>query len=149
MNATTEEKIKLALEELASGYSCSQVVLRSYCKEFSLDPDLANAIACGFSGGMRCGGTCGAISGAVTILGLYSTSKTKTAAEAKTHCSALLKTFWAELSKKQPAITCKELLGFDICNPEELEKNAEKKKKLCAKIISDVLEVLELCVNDL
>ena len=148
MTTVTEEKLKTALEELSSGYSCSQVIVRAYSNTFSLEQDLANAVACGFSGGMRIGGQCGAISGAIIILGLYSTSKTENAAEAKKHCANLLPTFWAELKTRQAHTNCLEMLGFDMRNPEELQKNAEKKKQLCAKIISDVLEVLEICMQD-
>jgi C_GCAxxG_C_C family probable redox protein len=53
------------------GYSCSQAVLAVFAQDFSLDRDTANRISQGFGGGIaHSDGICGAVSGAIMVIGL-------------------------------------------------------------------------------
>ena len=52
------------------GKNCAQSVLLSLEKYTGLDSDLAVKISSGFGGGIKSGEVCGAISGAVMVLGL-------------------------------------------------------------------------------
>jgi C_GCAxxG_C_C family probable redox protein len=50
-------------------YNCAQAVLGAFCEESGLDINIAFKLANGFGGGIRCGETCGAVSGAVMAIG--------------------------------------------------------------------------------
>ena len=57
-------------EHFAVGCNCAQAVLRCFAEQYGLDADTALRLATGFGVGMGRGGACGAVSGAVMVLGL-------------------------------------------------------------------------------
>lgn len=59
------------MEKFLAGYNCAQAVLYAYCEQLGFDKDKALKLACGFGAGMaRTKEVCGAISGAIMVLGL-------------------------------------------------------------------------------
>ncbi|HQP31462.1 MAG TPA: C-GCAxxG-C-C family protein, partial [Deltaproteobacteria bacterium] len=54
----------------SDGFNCSQAVLTVFAEDFGLERTNALRLACGFGGGMRMGGPCGAVSGACMAIGL-------------------------------------------------------------------------------
>ena len=63
-------KIKEAAERHERGYNCAQAVACCYCEEMGIDEQTVFELTEGFGlgmGGME--GTCGAVSGAVAVLG--------------------------------------------------------------------------------
>lgn len=53
------------------GFACSQAVLATFCERFGLDRHIGLKLAEGFSGGIgRQGLTCGAVTGALMVIGL-------------------------------------------------------------------------------
>lgn len=50
-------------------YNCAQSVLIPFAKEVGLTEAQANALAANFGAGMRHGATCGAVTGALMVLG--------------------------------------------------------------------------------
>jgi C_GCAxxG_C_C family probable redox protein len=53
------------------GFTCSQAVLSVFAKDFGLDRDTALRISQGFGAGIaRTDGICGALSGAIMVIGL-------------------------------------------------------------------------------
>ena len=61
----------LALSRFSEGFSCSQSVLAAFAPELGLDADAALRVSAAFGGGMgRLGDTCGAVTGALMVLGL-------------------------------------------------------------------------------
>lgn len=63
-------KIEKATELFKSGYNCSQAVLGAFGEDFSLSIDTALKIACGLGSGARSAEICGAVSGAILVIGL-------------------------------------------------------------------------------
>ncbi|MHA2282126.1 MAG: C-GCAxxG-C-C family protein, partial [Promethearchaeota archaeon] len=64
-------RIEKAISYFADGFSCSQSILSAFGTDFGLNTELALKIATGFGGGMgRLGGTCGAVTGAIMVIGL-------------------------------------------------------------------------------
>ena len=66
-----ESKVKEAAQRKMCGYNCAQAVACTYCEQAGLDEETAKNLTQGFAVGM--GGsmeaTCGAIIGAVNVLG--------------------------------------------------------------------------------
>lgn len=52
-------------------YNCAQAVLVPFAREAGIDEDVAFRLAFNFARGMRQGSTCGAVSGALMVFGLY------------------------------------------------------------------------------
>lgn len=59
-----------AAELFKSGFNCSQAVLGSFCEEYDVSLEAALKIACGLGSGMRSAEVCGAVSGAILVVGL-------------------------------------------------------------------------------
>jgi C_GCAxxG_C_C family probable redox protein len=93
----------------------------------------------------RMGATCGAVTGAFMAIGLkYGKAKAKDdAARDKTY--ELVREFVNRFQARHGSIICKELLGYDLSNPQEGE--AAKEKGLfdtrCPQFVRDATEMLE------
>ena len=61
-----EKAMKIFYEK----FNCSQAVLGAYADDYGLTVDQAMKVAACFSGGVRKGEVCGAVSGAIMVIGL-------------------------------------------------------------------------------
>ena len=60
-----------AKKQFEKGFLCAPVVFSTYSEQLGLEKALALKIACGFGAGIgRMGRTCGAVTGAVMVIGL-------------------------------------------------------------------------------
>lgn len=145
----TLEKIKQAQEDLQSGYNCAQSIFRQYYKELGISEDLAMKISTGFGGGMRRGHTCGVITGAIMVLGLYFADY-KNNDNAKKDTYKIVRGFTDEFLTIHPSTCCKELIGYDTGNEEERAKASELGlfKELCPKFIETSIILLEKRINN-
>ena len=80
-----ESKVKEAVQRKMCGYNCAQAVACTYCEQAGLDEETVKNLTQGFAVGM--GGsmeaTCGAIIGAVNVLGLINKNPQKTMQSAR------------------------------------------------------------------
>lgn len=121
-------------------------MLSSFGEELGLDRELALKVAGAFGGGMaRMGETCGAVTGALMVIGLKH-GKTKTGDDgAREKTYELVEEFVKRFKSRHGSIVCRELLGCDLSNPEGL-KTARKKglfTTLCPQLVRDATEILE------
>jgi C_GCAxxG_C_C family probable redox protein len=111
-----------------------------------LDRARALRVAGAFGGGMaRMGETCGAVTGAFMAIGLKY-GKTKAEDEgARDKTYELVGEFVARFKDRHGSIVCKELLGYDLSNPQEREAAKEKGlfDTLCPQLVRDATEMLE------
>ena len=49
--------------------NCAQTILRAYAEQLGITGDMAAKLSSNFGGGMKCGLTCGAITGELMVLG--------------------------------------------------------------------------------
>jgi C_GCAxxG_C_C family probable redox protein len=67
----TSGKKEKTIDAFRKGFNCSQAVLSSFSPDLGLEKETALKIACGFGAGMaKLQETCGAVTGAVMVLGL-------------------------------------------------------------------------------
>ena len=135
-----------ALELFSGGYNCAQSVLGAFCEDNGLDLDTALKFATGFGGGgMRYKQTCGAVSGAIMVIGLkcgqYIQGDTKT----KGYCYHKVHEFLDKFKEKYDTVICGELLEID--KNKELEKELERIKLLfksiCPEFVKSAVQILE------
>lgn len=106
-------------------FNCAQSVFAPYAQKFGLDLDIAMKIATPFGGGMgHAGQICGAVSGGLMAIGLFKGIATYDR-EKKYACYEIAKEFQDRFLEIYGDITCPGLLGYDIGDPEELEKVRE------------------------
>ncbi|MFC2133725.1 C-GCAxxG-C-C family protein [Bacteroidota bacterium] len=141
----------MAKKETASalheqGYACSQAVLATFADDLGIDKETAYKISATFGGGIgRTGETCGALTGAIMVLGLKYGSAELPDDLSKKELYETVSYFLDEFKEKHSTTLCKDLLGYDISIPEEYEKVKENgiSNKKCPVFISDAVEILE------
>lgn len=135
-----------ALASFMARFTCSASVFSAFSGDLGLDPGTARKIACGFGAGVsETGNLCGAVSGAVMVIGLKY-GKTEPGDEAATEKTrALVREFIDEFTRRHGSINCTELLGYDLSDPEEYEE-AQKSGlflSLCPELVADASAILE------
>ncbi len=118
MNLTPEVRGDFARANFLSGYGCAQAVLLAFADVTGLDDETAARLASSFGGGMgRMREVCGAVSGALMVLGLVEGYSEPKDAAAKSAHYARVRDF-AERFKarciereKGGSIVCRELLA--------------------------------------
>ena len=109
------DAVQKAVMLFQEGYSCSQAVLAAYADRFGLDEPTALKLAAGFGGGMgQLGETCGALSGAMMVLGLRYGTADAANKTAKNQTYRIMRDLAAEFKLRAGSMTCRDLLGFDM-----------------------------------
>ena len=128
-----------------SGFSCAPAVLAAYCEQFGLERDKALKIATGFGGGMHLGQTCGAVTGAIMVIGLKYGKTKADDNKAKEKTFELVKRLADKFKARYGSIECKALLGCDITTPEGLKEARDKKlfTTICAEYVGTAAEILD------
>jgi C_GCAxxG_C_C family probable redox protein len=142
----TSEKKEKAIETFRNDFNCSQAVLSSFAPGLNLDKDTALKIACGFGGGMgKMQNTCGAVTGAIMVLGLKYGKSSKDDESAKEKTYDLVIRFTGEFKRMNNTINCRELLGYDLNNEDDLKIIEEKNLfgTICEKCVGDAVTILE------
>jgi C_GCAxxG_C_C family probable redox protein len=135
-----------ALASFRSGFTCSSAVFSTFSAELGLDPEAAKKISCGFGAGIsKTGNICGAVSGAIMVIGLKY-GKTKEGDDAATEKTrALVRKFMQEFTERHDSVNCTELLGYNLSKPEEYEKARDSKLFVtkCPELVGDAAAILE------
>jgi C_GCAxxG_C_C family probable redox protein len=121
-------------------------VLSSFGEELGLERELALRVAGAFGGGMaRMGEACGAVTGALMVIGLkYGMTQAKDeAARDKTY--RLTQEFMTRFKARHNSIVCRELLGYDLSSPEGRKAAHDKGlfTTLCPQLVRDAVEIVE------
>ena len=135
-----------AVECFLSGFNCAQAVFSTYCDDLGLETEMAKRIACGFGAGMGyIGETCGAVTGALMLIGLKygKVDVEDNAAKDKTY--EMVQEFTKRFKAINSSVKCKELLGYDLSIPEDLDTVKEKQlfSILCPKFVRDSSEIIQ------
>jgi C_GCAxxG_C_C family probable redox protein len=139
-------KVEQAVSCFEEGFSCAQAVLSAYGPQLGLERELALRVAGAFGGGMgRMGRTCGAVTGALMVIGLQYGKTEADDDETKEVCYNLVGEFVEQFESRHGAITCQELLGYNIGIPEERELAKEQGlfDTLCPRLVRDAAEIVE------
>ena len=117
------EKHEISASEFALGFSCSQAVVRAFAADLGLDPDTAARAAAAFGGGVgRTGRMCGAVSGALMVIGLRYGSADPVNKGAKESTYAIARRFLEEFEARFGSVDCPGLLGVHIGSPEGMQQ---------------------------
>lgn len=138
-------RVELAVSYFKEGYTCSQALLSIYGAKFGLDREIALRIADGFAGGMGMGETCGAVTGAIMVIGLKHGRTVVEDRDAHRKTNSLVNDFIRVFKSRNGSIVCRELLGCDVSTPEGLNSAREKKlfTTVCPNYVRDAAEIVE------
>jgi len=143
-------KSREAVACFKGGFSCTQALLSSFSEELGMDRETACKVASGFGGGVgRTGNICGAVSGAILVIGLkYGKAIPENCAE-RDRTYELVQEFVREYTALHGSVNCTELLGYDLSNPEAYAEAQEKRvaAQKCPKLVEDAVLVLEKIIK--
>jgi C_GCAxxG_C_C family probable redox protein len=139
-NSLGEKAVKRFLE----GYNCAQSVLLAMFEYWNGKNELIPKIATAFGGGIgRCGSVCGALTGGVMALGIKYGSN-EPSLEKRLKAYEIAQKFYKKFKKQHGSVFCRELIGYDLSNPKELEeaRKAEIFEKKCVNFVRSAVEIL-------
>jgi C_GCAxxG_C_C family probable redox protein len=113
------DRIQKAVQLFNSNFNCSQAVLAAFADTAGIDESTALKVASGFGGGIGCtGGTCGALTGAVMVMGLRHGTADAADKTAKLECYRKVRLLNEEYKLRAGSTICRDLMGFDMSTPQ-------------------------------
>ncbi|HWS01183.1 MAG TPA: C-GCAxxG-C-C family protein [Prolixibacteraceae bacterium] len=141
-----ENKKEKAITAFKSGFNCAQSVVVAFAGDLNYDRTAASNTAVGFGGGMgRLQETCGAVTGAFMVLGLYNSSKCSDNLTLKNATYSMIRQFDAKFKSIHSTTNCKALLQCDLSSDEGHAYAVENRlfEKICEKCIADAVGIIE------
>ena len=138
-------QVETAVHMYKSGCNCAQAIAGTYGAELGVTDALACKLATGFGGGMRMGETCGALAGAIMVLGLKYGAPGPDDQKAKARTYELVTELEERFRSRTGSTMCRDLLGCDISTPEGMKAAREKNRftTLCPHLVQHAAEILE------
>jgi C_GCAxxG_C_C family probable redox protein len=139
-----------ATQLFTESYNCSQSTLGVFAEDLGLSFQQATAIAAGFGAGICYQGkTCGAVTGAYMVLGLFSGRQFTEHEMVKENTYQLICEFNKKFEGLHGTTECKQLLNVDISTPEGIDKarNMGLFSTKCPLFVADAVEFIEKTVE--
>ncbi len=140
---TNSEK---AVETFWKGFNCAQSVILVYAERYHIDKEVALNLTSGFGSGIaRTQETCGAVTGAVMVLGLAVGKGNNDFPERKEEIYSRIQQFIKSFKEKNSSTKCRDLLNCDINTEEGIYYYDvhELHRKVCMKCITNAIEILD------
>jgi len=135
--------VESAVAIFNQSFNCSQAVFSAYAEQFGLDMETALKLASPFGGGVaRRGEMCGAVTGALLVLGLAcGTDKPAGKDEIYRHAQEFMRLF----EEKHGSLLCRDLIDCNISTPEGWQKARETGKftTTCPLLVRDAAEIVQ------
>jgi len=133
-----------AVKRFLDGYNCAQSVLLTLFEHWNGKNELVPKIATAFGAGIgRCGSVCGALTGGVMALGIkYGDNEPSLQKRLKAY--KLAQKFYKQFEKNHGSVLCRELIGYDLSDPKELEKARKEKvfEEKCTNFVRNTVETI-------
>ena len=140
--------VQTAQDRFAQGFNCSQAVFSAYATQLGIDDETALKLASPFGGGVaRQGEVCGAVTGALMALSLGRGNATL---ENKEENYRLADEFIKRFQEQHGTILCRELIGYNLSKPEELQKAREQGVfvSACPGFVKDAAKLVEEILDE-
>lgn len=138
-------KTDLAMIKMSEGYNCAQSIVAAFAREVGLDVSSAIKLAGVFGGGLaHQGHVCGAVSGALMIIGTkYNGIESDYASREPGF--AIGTDFIEEFESRHQTIDCRELIGCDLSTPEGLKRFQDKGifRDICPRWVKEAADILD------
>ena len=140
------DRIKTAADLYSQGFSCSQALLAAFSRSYGLDETMALKLACGLGGGIKHGGICGAVTGAVLVIGLKYGHTDGADKAGKALCGVKTVEFLNAFRQRNSHLACRDILGCDVSTEAGRQQALERNlfKTVCADMVTSAAEILEI-----
>jgi len=125
--------------------NCAQKIVSVFCEQYGIPLALARKIAHPFGGGLRAGEACGALAGAMIIIGLKNGCADPHAPEDRAFCDRHAAEFAKKFKEQNGHITCRDLLGIDtsIGDNRALATQQGLFRRVCPSVIENTVLLLQ------
>ncbi len=137
--------IEHAVSCFNQGFNCAQSVFSAFSSQLGLPSDIALKIGAPFGAGVgRMGEVCGAVNGAMMVIGLKFGHINADDVETKEEAYGMAKKFINSFRERNGSIICRELLKYDLSKPEEYKMAQDQGlfTSLCPKLVQDAAEII-------
>ncbi len=144
-------RIEHAVAMFTEGYSCAQSVLAAYAPDYGLDREAALRLAAPFGGGVsRTDGPCGAVNGALMVLGLARGHVTADDEAASAHTREAVQEYLRRFESLAGCTGCTALLGANLAEPGVAERVKEDglAAEVCPGLVRRACGLLEEMLAD-
>ncbi|MCA1745872.1 MAG: C-GCAxxG-C-C family protein, partial [Bacteroidales bacterium] len=134
-----------AVSLMDAGFNCSQSVLSAYSEVLGFDNELALSVSCGFGAGMgRLQGTCGAVTGAYMVLGIYCSQKYPDNGARKAQSYLMIQTYNKQFIEKHKTTDCRMLLNCDLTTEQgqQFFQDNQLMDSVCKHCIRDSVQLV-------
>ncbi len=130
---------------MSEGFNCAQIVTACFSKKLGEDEVLLKKMGACLGGGMGCGDTCGAFAGALTAIGIKYGNGLPNDIESRKKAKEKADKFKELFLEEYNSTRCKEILGYDVSNPEDFEIIQQKElvTTFCPDLIAYTTEILK------
>ena len=147
MNRQTSQFSEKAANYFKQDYNCAQSVLLTMQEYYGIRRNrLIPKIATAFGGGIgRRGSLCGALTGAIMAIGLkHGINKPSLKGIEKEKAYEIALKFYDQFAKECGSPFCRELIGYDLTNLEELERlrKSNVREEKCSDFVKKAVEIL-------
>jgi len=136
-----------ALSLFRANYNCAQAVVFAFADELGIARDTALRAACGFGGGIgHRQETCGAVMGAIIVLGLRHGRALGEPKAKSDDTYARVQEFMRRFETRHGTCMCRDLLGGCDLNTEAGEREFKERgyrEARCAVFIRDAVRLIE------
>jgi C_GCAxxG_C_C family probable redox protein len=142
-------KAEDAVALFQQGFTCSQALLSVFAQDFGLDRDMALRISQGFGAGIAyTDDTCGAVSGAIMVIGLRYGRIRADDIVAKEKTYTVVREFLREFKKRNGSVDCTGLLGYNLSDPQQVAEVKKNKVVMarCPAFVRDAVKLVEILV---
>lgn len=142
--------VEKAVEYFSNNFNCSQSVFTAFATELGIDEKLALRLGTNFGGGERKGELCGAVAGALMVLGLRCGHCDSNDLEGKAKAYEISEEFMNRFISKNRSVVCRDLLGYDLTQAEDMViiKNENLFKTFCPEMVRCAVEILDEMINE-
>jgi C_GCAxxG_C_C family probable redox protein len=140
------DKVDQALDCFKQFFNCSQAIVSTYGPGFGLHRECALKTSALFGGGVAgLGETCGAVVGALMVIGLAFGKANVEDKEAVKQTNRAADFFIERFKKRNFTVRCRELLGCEVGTAEGMKflKENNLREQLCSHFVKDAAEILE------
>jgi C_GCAxxG_C_C family probable redox protein len=134
---------------LEKDYNCAQSVVLSFADELKISKEVAQKMAAGFGGGMgKEQKTCGAVTGAVMVLGMLEGERVNNNDELKSRSYASVKKLHQRFFEEFGTTQCRELIDCDLNTSEGSERfrDQQLKEKVCGPCVARAVTIIQSLV---
>ena len=140
-----------ALDCFGRNFNCSQAVFSAFAPELGFDEETALRLSAGFGGGARRGELCGAVAGALMVLGMKYGHCHEGDADEKAKSNSIAADFMKRFIDANGTVVCRELLKQKPTKPVDpaLIKDRPASHAICPELVRCAAEIVDEMIAEL